>query len=754
MESAPTPWWRVTALLGVAVAVGATAVPATRVAAAVTVTCAAAVAVAVAVVVHRPRPRLPWCAAALMIWLWAAGFCVLAAGGEREAAGWLVQGGAGVASLMVGYLLLTRQQRSAGARPRNTRRGERLGHRVDQMIVGCLVALGVAQMAVTALSPAVDDVTWAAVVSPLDVVLACLLLRFAASRTGLRPASVLALAGALLTALYDMLATTGGSRVATADSPLNVVWTLAACLYALAALHPSMVDVFTPAILRSRRSESARLLGLAPLALAPAGLFVIGGTGLGVRLPVWAYLGAGMLISLLAVVRGAQAVLTSERRAERDPLTGMANRRGLRRAFDQLLAGPRAEAADPVLGRLCLFDVDDFKHVNDTFGHEAGDQLLVAIGRRLRDVVGARGTVARSGGDEFVVLLDAGGVDPEELLTAVFGAPFALTGAPGAPGHRVRASAGWAPVTAGSVLAHVLADADIALYATKGAEKGRVRAFHPELREDVLGRLSLVEDLRRLFAGDGGAGRLELRYQPLVELADDRVVGCEALVRWQHPDRGLLCPDEFLPLAEAHGLAAALDAWVMAEAATQVVGWDTAPDTAGPPLFVSVNLGRASMVDPALADVVHAALRRSGLPPERLHLEITEHAELPPGAGVAALTELHALGVRVSLDDFGIGYTSLDYVRRYPVSTLKLDRSLTAPLQQEPTSALLHGVVLLATSLGIDVLAEGIETGPQQQRLAALGVRLGQGYLIARPMTGADFRALLGSRTPAVAAPG
>ena len=224
------------------------------------------------------------------------------------------------------------------------------------------------------------------------------------------------------------------------------------------------------------------------------------------------------------------------------------------------------------------------------------------------------------------------------------------------------------------------------------------------------------------------------------------MIGSEALVRWEHPERGLLGPDTFLDLAEEHGLAAQIDARVLDEAVDQLARWDAAGLS---PVFVSVNLGRSSMLDPALAGRVRAALARSTVCPDRLHLEITEHAELP--AGAEALRSLAAQGVRVSLDDFGVGYTSLDYVRRYPVTTLKLDRSMTEPLQHEHTSALLSGVVLLAGQLGIEVLAEGIETQVQKQRLTGLGIRSGQGYLFARPLPADDFAAFVAARSAVLA---
>ena len=723
-------------LLGV-LAVATTAVPATRVPAMLTLSALAVVAQLVGVARNRPERRRPWLAVALMLALWTAGMSVAARiGTDRATGGLLIEAGGLVAAGLVAGLFL-RHGRGPTSPRRAARRGEALGRRVDQLVVASIVTLGAAQVVVTGVATGLDRQTWAAAIAPLDVVLFCLLLRFAVSRARLPVAGRLWLGGALVTAVYDTLVTTGGSRIAAPDSGLSVLWAVAACLFIAAPLHPDMGDVFSRATLQSRRTESSRLLGLAPLAVAPVGLYAIGGTGVGTRLPTPVYLCVTATLTVLAIVRGAQAVRGSERRAQQDPLTGVANRRGLATAFDRVLGAVPAQPGPParLLGRLCLLDVDDFKQVNDTFGHEAGDRLLRTISQRLVAVVGSGGTVARSGGDEFILLLGPEGPLPERVLAAVFEPPFDLGTASAPQPRRVRASAGWTAVTADSELAHALADADVALYAAKRTGKNAVTAFAPSLRADVLGRLALVDDLRQLLAGTGG-GRLQVRYQPLVSLADDRIVGCEALVRWQHPELGLIVPDTFLDLAEEHGLGAQIDAEVLTQAVAQLARWDAA---GLPRLFVSVNLGRSSMLDPLLAAGVRAALLGAGLPADRLHLEITEHAELPPTAGAETLRTLAEAGVRVSLDDFGIGYTSLDYLRRYPVSTLKLDRSITEPLQHDATSALLSGVVLLAGSLGIEVLAEGIETEVQKARLTGLGVGLGQGYLLARPLTAEDF---------------
>nr|WP_231126560.1 EAL domain-containing protein [Motilibacter aurantiacus] len=496
-----------------------------------------------------------------------------------------------------------------------------------------------------------------------------------------------------------------------------------------------MRTAFASATLERRRTESSRLLGLVPLAAVPAGLYVLGRTEGGISLPAWCYVCVELVVAVLGLLRGAQAVRSSEQRAERDPLTGLANRRGLARAFDA------AQEDGPGSVRIVLLDVDDFKQVNDTWGHDAGDALLCEVGSRLRAAVGDAGVVARSGGDEFVVLLRGDQRAPYRVVSEVFDQPFDVVG----HARRVRVSAGVAQVTAGSSLAHVLADADIALYAAKGDGKGMTTAYTADLRERVLGRLALVNELTRVLDGEKDAGSLVVHYQPLVDLNSGSVFGCEALVRWEHPTRGLLAPDRFLGLAEEHGLAARLDRWVLDAALAQLLQWDRA---GLPELRMNVNLGRSSMEHPRLAQRVIAALSTSGIDPSRLHVEITEHHELPPEAGVAALKLLSEHGVGVGLDDFGVGYTSLDYLRRYPIGVLKLDRSITRPLEAEQSSPLLEGIVGLARSLGVSVLAEGIETPAQRDRLAALGIAYGQGFSIARPMPPSALERFLRAGTP------
>ncbi len=689
-------------------------VPATRASAVVLISVLAVGSALAGMVLFRPARLLPWVAAVAMLTGWTVS---IALGTRWPSAAETAQD---IGTLVGVCLLLSLITQHVRSRPTDRRSRERAtwGRRADQVALAVLVGLAFAQVLTTARAAAAPpSAYWA----PLDVLMIAFVLRFVFSRAGLSPSLRWFVAGCVAAGMYDAAASSSGVRLQPLDSWMSVVWAVSMALFVAAALHPSMAVAFRGSALRRLRPESGRVLGLVALTPVPLALAVLHPAG---RLPWLVYLGAACTVAALAVVRGAQALLASEGHAGRDPLTGLANRRGLQIAFDELLL--TARTGQPHIGRLALLDLDDFKDVNDTYGHEAGDHLLIAVGERLSAAVGAAGTVARSGGDEFVLVLRPEAPTVAEVIATAFGAPL-LLGSPVRRSSQVRCSAGWAEITPGSQLPMVLADADIALYVSKGTHRGTATEFAAAQRDQVLGNLGLSEDLRRLLAGADDAGELLLVFQPLVDLRTRAVLGCEALVRWQHPTRGLLGPDTFLPVAELQGHGAAVDALVLRQACQVAARWaDQGLDRT-----VSVNLGRSSMIEPELADQVRAALRDSGLPPTRLHLEITEHDQLPVDAGVEALRQLAALGVAISLDDFGTGYTSLAYLQRYPITLLKLDRSITGA---DSVDHLIAGITSLAGTLGIAVLAEGIETEEQHARLAAFGIDAGQGWLYGRPV--------------------
>ncbi|GAB3256896.1 putative bifunctional diguanylate cyclase/phosphodiesterase [Kineosporia babensis] len=576
----------------------------------------------------------------------------------------------------------------------------------------------------------------AAVVPIVDVVLTGLLARFLLSRERLPRALVIGFVGAFVIVANDVLKVIGtGGRAPVPDVLADITAAVAVGLFVWAPLEPSMRLSFQPETLMRRRSESARLLALVPLAAVPALLYIIDAPGAG-QLPPLVYVLVGVLVALVALIRGAFAVLDTELLADRDWYTGLLNRRGMAKALRDLEIDP----ARP--WQLALFDLDDFKQINDTFGHYAGDEVLVTLARRLRGTVSPEAFIVRPGGDEFVLVLPPGHAAVETVRDQVLAEPFIVAGLE----MPVRTSIGVTDLTGERDLAEVCTEIDIALYAAKDAGRNTVVHYDPKQREQVLGRQQLLTDLRRTLDGDVTAGHFEVYYQPLVELGTGLITGCEALMRWRHAERGMIRPDDFFSLAETSGLAGELDRWVLLDALSQVAEWE---DEGIGSIYVSVNLGRTSMLDPALADVTLEYLRFTGVQPSQLHLEITEHDELPPEAGALTLALLTEAGVRVSLDDFGIGYTSLSYLHRYPVRQLKLDRSITSNLQTAPSSPLLEGIVAMAKSLQVDVVAEGIETEPQRERLADLGIAYGQGYHLCRPQPADCMTNLLRDAGPA-----
>ncbi len=411
-----------------------------------------------------------------------------------------------------------------------------------------------------------------------------------------------------------------------------------------------------------------------------------------------------------------------------DPLTDLPNRRLF---FDRLTAaitsGSRRGAAVAVL----FLDVDGFKLVNDSLGHVAGDELLVAVGRRLAATLGPDTLLARFGGDEFAVLV-AGGAAAEasrvaERLLDVLRFPFVVEGRE----TFLSASVGIARRTLRLADPHdLLRDADTALYEAKATGRNAYAVFAPRMRTAVLARLERETALR----GAAERGELRLAYQPKVALATGRVVGAEALIRWEHPELGLLHPAEFIRLAEETGLIVPLGRWVLREACRQARAWsDAAPLH---PALVCVNVSARQLREPGFVAEAVAALADAGLDAGCLELEITESTVMWDVPEVRhALRDLHTLGVALAIDDFGTGHSSLARLRRLPVDALKIDRSFVAGLGRDPGNlAIVRAVTVLAHELGLTVTAEGVETAEQAAMLRALGVDRAQGYHFARPL--------------------
>jgi diguanylate cyclase (GGDEF)-like protein/PAS domain S-box-containing protein len=454
---------------------------------------------------------------------------------------------------------------------------------------------------------------------------------------------------------------------------------------------------------------------------------------------------AGVLSILHDVTERKQLEGQLAHQAFHDPLTNLANRVLFRDRVEHGLQRAQRGSASP---SVLFIDLDNFKAVNDGLGHSAGDWLLIEVAGRLTNCLRPADTVARLGGDEFAVLLDDENADAKSVADRIlqaFQAPFSVQGTD----IVVTMSIGIAPLLPHQGADDVLRNADLALYRAKGEGKARAASFEPEMHVAALRRLELEGELRRAIEGDRTAGRLVLHYQPIARLSTGKLFGCEALVRWEHPERGILEPLDFISLAEETGLIVPLGKWVLNEACRQTVEWHVRYAAllkgTGMYLLVSVNLSGRHLSQPDIVSHVSCALEFSGLPPECLMLEMTEsmlvHDNL---ATLERLHSLKALGIRLAIDDFGTGYSSLAYLERFPVDSLKMDRSFIAGLAGEGVKApLAEAVIGLGRILGLRVVAEGIETREQWERLRLLGCGLGQGYHISRPLVPDAFEAYL-----------
>jgi len=427
-------------------------------------------------------------------------------------------------------------------------------------------------------------------------------------------------------------------------------------------------------------------------------------------------------------IAGSQTDITD--RKVHDPLTGLPNRALFLDRLER--ARSRARRSERGLYAVLFLDLDRFKAVNDSLGHPFGDQLLVLVARRVESCLRSGDTVARMSGDEFTVLLEeVSGIDEATAVAdrvhEALLAPFSVTG------HElfVSVSIGIALGTAETAdLGGLLRDADTAMYRAKLSGRGRSQAFTGEMRSAVMAQLQLENDLRRAVE----RREFEVHYQPIVTLRDTRVIGFEALVRWHHPDRGLVFPDAFIRTAEETGLILPLGMWVLEEACAQLTRWRRA-EPAWQHLTMSVNLSPKLFTQPNLVPQIRTILERTELPPEFLKLELTEGVLVENSQQASdMLRELRAMSIGICIDDFGTGYSSLSYLNRFAVDVLKIDRSFVAELGGSGERLeLVRNILRLAADLGLEVVAEGVETEEQQRRLADLDCELMQGYHFCRP---------------------
>ena len=548
-------------------------------------------------------------------------------------------------------------------------------------------------------------------------------------------------------------------------SPVEAGWLVAYALWGAALLHPSVATLTDPAPLLRTGLTRARLASLAAASLmAPAILAIQAVRDQRLDIPVivagCAFLFLLVLVRMAGLVReveatvrelrGTEGVLRAslserdalaaqlEYQAFHDNLTDLANRALFNDRVRHALARARRDGG----GLAVLFiDLDDFKVVNDSLGHGAGDRVLREVAARLRGCLREPDTVGRLGGDEFAILAEGADLATARTLAdrvlATLGAPFPLVGGQ----VTVRASVGIALDDRQALdEAQLLRNADIAMYAAKSSGKGTYQVFQSSMLRSVRDHHDLTAAL------EGAIERRELvvHYQPIVDLRDGRVAGAEALVRWPRPDRGLVPPAEFIPLAEETGLVVELDRFVLRQACRQMAGWVA---EAGP-LLLHVNLSAHHLLRSDLAATVAAALRDSGLSPDCLALEITESVLMHDlDVAIVRLHELKQLGVHLAIDDFGTGYSSLAYLRQMPIDAVKIDKSFVDGVTGGPEeSAVARAILALAATLHLDTVAEGVEQPEQAAALAELGCHLAQGFHFSRPIPAADMARLIVQR--------
>jgi len=448
-----------------------------------------------------------------------------------------------------------------------------------------------------------------------------------------------------------------------------------------------------------------------------------------------AYAGDAAELTVIAdITERRRAAAEAAFLARHDALTGLSNRADFSARLASAIETGRADGRRLAI---CCVDLDLFKGVNDTYGHPTGDRLLRMVAQRLRDALGEGDFAARIGGDEFAVVLDAAAAPDAIDATATrmietLSLPYAIDGIE----VTIGASVGVALFPAdGASADELIKNADLALYQAKSEGRRRHRYFQKDLQRAALERRELEADLRGALA----ERQLEVHYQPLVDISGRRVTGFEALLRWRHPTRGMIAPNDFIPIAEASGLIVPIGEWVLRTACAEAATW---PDE----IAVAVNLSAIQFRTANLTQTVISALAQSGLAPQRLELEITESALLADTASTAAT--LHALrrfGVRIALDDFGTGYSSLSHLRGFPFDKIKIDRSFVKDLaERRDCTAIITAISSLARSLGIATTAEGVETAEQLDFLRAQGCTQAQGFLFSPARPRADLAALLG----------
>ena len=662
---------------------------------------------------------------------WHAAWRVTAIGALLRAAGLALMtrrapDGAGTALILFGAVVVVAGL-VGGLRDRTSR-----GRAVD-MALEILLAAAALGFAGTVLMPAdLSGSLDTALVTALplfDLATVWLLVRIAEVTDEAHRALRWAMAGAVALLLVDVVVAVGATRgLGTSTILLAHGRVLGLVIWAVAVAHPAMHDPGPPPPVTSTGLRAGDLLAvLVPVVVGPVTAWWELASGAG---RPWAVVVGGLVLPLAVVLLLVRQVRLRARReylAHHDPLTRLPNLSLFHDRVEIELARARRDGSSFAV---MFLDLDGFKDVNDSLGHDAGDDLLRAVARRLSEAVREGDTVARVGGDEFTVLCP--GVDDAEQARALalgiqqrFAEPMQADLRMLFTSISVGVVVGPADgTTADELIKH----ADTAMYRAKSAGRCRVQVYTSEMNSSARLRLALEGDLRRAI----DHGELSVHYQPKVRAEDHVVVGHEALVRWHHPQLGLVSPAAFVPLAEAKGLIGGIGRWVLTEACQQAQRWVDEGRWTGP---IAVNVSALELVETPLAELVSAALAETGLHPRLLEIELTESALLRDvDATAASIATVRSWGTMVSLDDFGTGYSGLSYLARIPLDRLKIDQSFIRTVHPGvDASPLVEAILGLARGLGLEVVAEGVETEYQAQWLRSRGCDTLQGYLFGRP---------------------